>query len=251
MTLRFVLCAMLTLASLLTAARARAETARIAVASNFGDVARLLAQRYGQQSGHRIQVSTASTGKLYAQISHGAPFDVLLSADTATPRRLAGEGLAIDASSYDYARGRLVLWSREPGRVRDGEALLRAGSFNKLAIANPELAPYGAAAREALQHLGRWEALQPKLVLGENVGQAMQFVFTGNAEVGLLPRSLVLEARKKTRGASWLVPQAWHQPIVQRAVQLSRARDNAAASGFLRYLRTDAARALIRAHGYD
>ncbi|KGM52284.1 molybdate ABC transporter substrate-binding protein [Lysobacter concretionis Ko07 = DSM 16239] len=236
---------------LLAVSPARAGQARIAVASNFGEVARLLADDYSRRSGHAIQVSTASTGKLYAQIGHGAPFDILLSADDTTPLKLVREGLAIEASLYDYATGRLVLWSRRPELVRDGEALLRAGTFNKLAIANPELAPYGAAARELLTRLGRWDALQPKLVLGENVGQAMQFAFTANADVGLLPRSLAMEAEKKVGGSSWLVPQEQYRPIVQSAVLLSRARDNAAAVGFLQYLRGDAARAVIRAHGYD
>jgi molybdate transport system substrate-binding protein len=250
-TFRSLLSTVFAMASLLGNLPSHAGEARAAVASNFGEVARLLAQQYHQQSGHTIQISAASTGTLYAQISHGAPFDVFLSADDATPRRLVKEGLAVPASRYDYATGRLVLWSRQPGLIGDGAALLRNGQFNKLSIANPELAPYGAAAREALHHLGRWDALQSRLVLGENVGQATQFVFTGNADVGLLPRSLVLEAQKQVKGSSWLVPQAWHQPIVQSAVLLVRARDNAAAKGFLQYLRGDEARRLIRGHGYD
>lgn len=235
----------------LFAGPACAGQARIAVASNFGEVARQLADRYGRQSGHDIQISTASTGKLYAQIGHGAPFDVLLSADNTTPQKLVREGLAVEATLHDYATGRLVLWSRQPGLVDDGEALLRSGAFNRLSIANPELAPYGAAARGFLQHLGRWDALQPKVVLGENVGQAMQFAFTGNADVGLLPSSLVMDAENRVGGSSWLVPQEQHQPIVQSAVLLTRAKDNPAARGFLDYLRSDAARAVIRAHGYD
>ena len=250
MTYRRLLTTLL-LTLLLVAFPSFAGQARIAVASNFGEVARLLAAEYARQSGHDIQVSTASTGKLYAQISHGAPFDVLLSADATTPRILVRQGLAVEASLHDYAIGRLVLWSRQPGLVHDGQALLRAGTFNRLAIANPQLAPYGAAARELLQHLGRWDALQPRLVLGENVGQAMQFTFTGNADVGLLPRSLVLEAQKNVGGSSWLVPQQQHQPIVQTAVLLVRAKANPAARGFLAYLRSDTARAVIRAHGYD
>ena len=251
MTYRSLLSAAFIAGLLLSGLPAHAGQARVAVASNFGDVARLLAGEYGRTSGHDIQVSTASTGKLYAQISNGAPFDVLLAADDTTPRRLVKDGLAVPTSVYDYAIGRLVLWSRLPEGVIDGERLLRAGKFDKLAIANPALAPYGAAARETLQRLGRWDALQPRLVLGENVGQAMQFVFTGNAEAGLLPRSLVLEAQKKVEGSAWLVPQAWHQPIVQSAVLLVRAKDNKAATGFLQYLRSDEARAVILAHGYD
>ncbi|GAB3749831.1 molybdate ABC transporter substrate-binding protein [Lysobacter olei] len=228
-----------------------AAQARVAVAANFADAARQLAADYGRQSGHRIDVSAASTGKLYAQIRNGAPFDVLLAADAATPRRLVTEGLADGATLHDYAIGRLVLWSRAPDRVKDGEALLRRGKIDRLAIANPELAPYGTAARDVLRHVGRWDALKPRLVMGENVGQATQFVVTGAAPLGLLPRSMVLEARKSTPGSGWDVPASWHTPIVQSAVLLSRGRENAAARGFLQYLRSPLARARIRALGYD
>lgn len=234
----------------IAAAQAAAE-ARVAVASNFADAARALADDYARQSGNRIRISTASTGKLYAQIRNGAPFDVLLSADTATPRALAAEGLADAGSLYGYATGRLVLWSHDPTRVTDGEALLRKGDIPRLAIANPALAPYGAAARETLRHVRRWEELQPKLVLGENVGQAAQFVTSGAAPLGLLPRSLVLVARKTTPGSGWEIPASWHTPIVQSAVLLRHGRDNAAARGFLHYLRSPAAQRKIRAFGYD
>lgn len=225
--------------------------ARIAVAANFADAARKLAADYSKRSGHRIEISSASTGKLYAQIRSGAPFDALLSADAQTPRRLVDEGLADGATLHDYAIGRLVLWSRDPALVKDGEALLRKGEIETLAIANPDLAPYGAAAREALQHVRRWEALQPRLVMGENVGQATQFVVSGAAPLGLLPRSLVLEARKTAPGSGWEVPATWHAPIVQSAVLLKRGAGNAAARGFLEYLKSPAAQKRIRAFGYD
>lgn len=251
MAFRLLWCAALAAASLLVSLPGHADTARVAVASNFGEVARVLAGKFHAQSGQDIGISTASTGKLYAQIHNGAPFDVLLAADDTTPRTLVAEGLADATSLHVYATGRLVLWSRQPDRVVDGEALLRGGDFNKLAIANPELAPYGAAAREVLRRLDRWDALRSRIVLGENVGQAAQFVFSGNAEVGLLPRSLVMTAERKVHGSSWLVPREWHAPIVQSAVLLMRARDNAAARGFLQYLRSDEARRVIRAHGYD
>ncbi|KGM53787.1 molybdate ABC transporter substrate-binding protein [Lysobacter daejeonensis GH1-9] len=228
-----------------------AAQARLAVAANFADAARQLAAEYGRQSGHRIDVSAASTGKLYAQIRHGAPFDALLSADAATPRKLVAEGLADGSTLDDYAVGRLVLWSRDPALVKDGEALLRHGRIERLAIANPELAPYGAAAREVLRHVGRWDALKPRLAMGENIGQATQFVVSGAAPLGLLPRSLVLEARKTTPGSSWEVPASWHAPIVQTAVLMKRGGNNAAARGFLQYLGSPAAKARIRALGYD
>lgn len=225
--------------------------ARIAVAANFAEAARSLAAAYGRRSGHRIEVSAASTGKLYAQVRNGAPFDALLAADAETPRRLVEEGLADGDSLHDYATGRLVLWSRDPGLAADGEALLRKGRIERLAIANPELAPYGAAAREVLLYLRRWEELRPKLVLGENVGQATQFVATGAAPLGLLPRSLVLEAGKTRAGSAWEVPARWHAPIVQSAVLLEHGRGNVAARGFLEYLRSAQARQAIRGFGYD
>lgn len=238
------------------AGRASASTppvarARVAIAANFSEVAHLLAAQYTRRSGNRIDISVASTGKLYAQIRHGAPFDVLLAADDSTPQRLVDEGLAVRSSLYDYARGRLVLWSRDAALVADGEQVLRRHDFRKFAIANPALAPYGAAARQVLQHVGRWDTLQPRLVLGENVGQATQFVLSGNAEAGLLPRSLVLEAQRQVGGSAWLVPADWHRPIVQSAVLLDHGRDNPAAIGFLEYLRDDTARRTIAAHGYD
>lgn len=235
----------------LAASTAPVAQARVAVAANFSEVAALLAAQYGRQSGNRITLSAASTGKLYAQIHNGAPFDVLLAADDSTPTRLVDEGLAVRSSLHDYAVGRLVLWSRDPALVHDGETLLRSHTFRKFALANPALAPYGAAAREVLQHVGRWDALKPRLVFGENVGQATQFVLSGNAEAGLLPRSLAMEAQRQVGGSCWPVPASWHQPIIQRAVLLNHGRDNPAAIGFLAFLRGDAARHIIAAHGYD
>jgi molybdate transport system substrate-binding protein len=230
---------------------ARADEARAAVASNFLQACEALAEDFHARTGHRLRISSASTGKLYAQIRAGAPFDILLSADAQTPRRLVAEGLAEAESVHDYALGRLVLWSRDPDRINDGEALLRGGDIARLAIANPALAPYGAAAREVLERLGRWEALQPALVRGENVGQAMQFVATGAAPLGLLPRSQVQEAERQARGSGWEIPADWHAPIVQSAVLLDRGRDNPAARAFSDYLRSAPARAIVLSYGYD
>lgn len=228
-----------------------AAQAQVAVAANFADAARELAAEYGKESGHRIDISTASTGKLYAQIRNGAPFDALLAADATTPRKLASDGLASDSTLHDYAVGRLVLWSRDPLLVIDGQDLLLHGRIDRLAIANPELAPYGTAARDVLRRVGRWEELQARLATGENVGQAAQFVASGAAPLALLPRSLVMEAQKSMPGSAWEVPAAWHSPIVQSAVLLKRGQDNVAARGFLQYLRSPSAQARIRALGYD
>lgn len=250
MTARSVLLCLALAWMTLAAGAAQAAEARAAVASNFLRASEELAEDFHARSGHRIRVSAASTGKLYAQIRAGAPFDLLLAADASTPRKLVDEGLAQADTLYDYATGRLVLWSRDPDRVTDGEALLREGPIERLAIANPALAPYGAAAQQALQRLERWEAVQPVLVLGENVGQAMQFVATGAAPLGLLPRSLVLEAEHQSPGSGWEVPESWHAPIIQSAVLLNRGRDNPAARGFSDYLRSAPARAIVLRHGY-
>lgn len=224
--------------------------ARVAVAANFTQVAQRLATQYTQRSGNRIDISAASTGKLYAQIRNGAPFDILLAADNTTPQRLVAENLAVQSSLFDYATGKLVLWSRDAILSTQGENTLRHHDFHKFAIANPELAPYGAAAREALQHIGRWDAIKPHLVYGENVGQATQFVMSGNAEAGLLPLSLVMESNRRVGGGYWLIPADWYAPIVQTAVLLKRGSDNVAAIGFLKYLHSQPARRIIIAHGY-
>lgn len=224
---------------------------RIAVAANFAEAARELAALHAREGGPQVRISSGATGALYAQIRHGAPFDLLLAADAATPRRLVAEGLGEADTLVDYAQGRLVLWSRDPARVADAEALLRRGDLAGLVIANPELAPYGAAAREVLQHLGRWEALAPGLVLAENVGQAMQFVATGAAPFGLVPRALALQAERAGPGAGWDVPTDWHAAIVQSAVVLRHGRDRAEARAFLRWLAGPEAQARIRALGYD
>lgn len=229
----------------------RADTARLAVAANFAPVAQQLADAYAAASGHALSISSGSTGKLYAQIRQGAPFDVLLAADRATPQRLLDEGLAVPGSLHDYALGRLVLLSAHAGVGPASEALLRGHDFRSFAIANPRLAPYGAAAREVLAHSGRLGALEPRLVTGENIAQATQYVTTGNADAGLVPWSLVLELPATTGTSWWLVPADWHAPIVQSAVLLQRAEANAAARGFLDYLRSEAARRIIAAHGYD
>ncbi len=228
----------------------RAEEARLAVAANFTSVAQLLADAYAAQSGHHIALSSGSTGKLYAQIRQGAPFDVFLAADRVTPQRLLDEGLAVPGSLHDYALGRLVLLSAHAGVGQADETLLREHDFRTFAIANPRLAPYGVAAREALAHIDRLTALEPHFVLGENIAQAAQYVITGNADAGLVPWSLALELPANTTATWWLLPGDWHAPIVQSAVLLKRAEHNPAASGFLAWLQSDAAKALIARHGY-
>ena len=236
------------LALALACGGALAGEAQIAVAANFAVPGRQLAEEFSRTSGHRLRLSSGSTGKLYAQIRTGAPFDVLLSADEATPRRLEADKLADPRSRFTYAIGRLALWRPKPGQV--DESSLRSRSLRRLAIANPRLAPYGVAARETLEKLGLWNNLQPTLVQGESIAQAFQFVASGNAELGFVALSQLQEPGKAAAGSYWLVPEQFHAPLRQDAVLLARGIGNGAASDFLAYLKTAPARERIRAHGY-
>ncbi len=236
------------LALLFLPAAAKAETLRLAVAANFTDVTRVLVPRFEQASGHQVKVSFGSTGKLYAQTLHGAPFDVFLAADEARPRRLVEEGLAVKGTRFTYARGRLVLWSADEERFDDGKTFLIHGNFRRLAIANPQTAPYGVAARQVLQHLGVWESVSKKLVRGDSIAQTFQFTATANAQLGLVAASQV-KAWKQT-GSLWSIPDAYYQPISQQAVLLKKGENNHAALAFLEFLRTDPVKATIRDHGY-
>lgn len=219
-----------------------AAEALAAVAANFARPAEQLAARFERDSGHRVRLALGSTGKLYAQIVRGGPYDLFLAADAERPARLVADGRAVRASQVTYAVGRLALIRHDDRRP--SPAWLAAGDFRRLAIANPRLAPYGLAAEQALHGLGLAATLRPKLVFGENIGQAFALVATGNAEAGLVALAQV-EARQH-----WLVPAALHAPIRQDAVLLVRGAGNPAAEGFLAYLRTDAAQAAIAAFGY-
>lgn len=230
---------------------ARAETALAAVAANFAETAEALLPAFRAATGFDLQLTTGSTGKLYAQIGEGAPFDLLLSADAATPARLLEEGNAVEGTSFTYAVGRLTLWSADPARItEDGRAALEDPALRFVAIANPDLAPYGVAAREALQRMGLWEALQPKIVMGQNIGQTNSMVATGAAEVGFVALSAILSPRTQNRGSRWDVPQELFAPIRQDAVLLGAGADNAAALAFLDFLRTPEAAAIINSFGY-
>jgi len=227
---------------------AAGEVALVAVAANFAEVMERLEADFEAESPHAITITTGSTGQLYAQIANGAPFDALLAADQARPERLEAEGLAVRGSRFTYARGQLVLWSADPGRIGDaGPAVLRRGDFRRLAMANPELAPYGLAARQALDGLA---ALRGKIVFGENVGQTHAMVATGNAELGFVARSYVDSPRNPAPGSRWTVPETLHEPIRQDAVLLLRGEDNSAARDLLAYLRRPAVRQVIAEHGY-
>ncbi len=228
------------------------DTALIAVATNFAFVAGQLEADFEGRSGRRIDITTGATGKLYAQITNGAPFDALLAADIERPKMLAESGAGLAGTVFVYAQGRLALWSAAAGRIpANGEAYLRALDYRRLALANPDLAPYGLAARQVLQSLSVWHAVQPRIVTGENVGQAHAMVATGNADAGLVALADVLHLPVERRGSHWLVPEHLHEPIEQAAVLLRHGEDNAAARDFLDYLQTPAARTMIESFGYE
>lgn len=236
---------------LLSSVAADAAEALAAVAGNFSDVIDRLQADFESTGEHTLVVSTGSTGKLYAQIDNGAPFDLFLAADQVRPEVLERAGKAVAGSRFTYAIGRLTLWSPDPARLAvNGAATLRAGKFRKLAIANPELAPYGAAAIETLASLELLDTVRDRIVMGENIGQAHAMVATGNAELGFVALSYILSPRNSAVGSRWDVPQEFYSPIRQDAVLLVHGAGNSAALAFLDYLASDAARVVIESYGY-
>lgn len=241
-----------TLAAALTLSwSAHADEVTVAVAANFTEPAKALAAVLEKTTGHVAKLSFGASGAFYTQIKNGAPFDVFLSADDERPARLEKEGDVVPGSRFTYATGQLVLWSAKPGFVDNQGAVLKSGGFNKIAIANPKNAPYGAAAVQAMDKLGLQTALQPKLVTGESIGQTYNFIATGNAELGFVALSQVLEGGKLKGGSMWLVPGNLHTPIVQDAVILKRAQANPAAKAWMDLLRSPRTKDLIRSYGYS
>ena len=235
---------------LLAALPALAGEIPVAVAANFTAPMRLIAAEFEKDSGHKVVASYGSTGKFYAQIKNGAPFEVLLSADDETPLRLVKDGAAVSGTAFTYAIGKLVLWSAKPGLVDGAGAILKKGDFAHLAMADPKLAPYGAAAVETLKALGTLEAAQPKIVTAENITQAYQFVRSGNAELGFVALSQVLQDGR-IDDSSWLVPASLYTPIRQDAAMLAPGRGKPAAAALMQYLQGDKARAIIKSFGYE
>lgn len=229
---------------------AQAAEAQIAVAANFAEPIKAIAAELQKTSGHRLKITLGSTGKLYAQIRNGAPFDVLLAADAKTPALLEQEGLALPGSRFTYATGQLALWSARPGRVDDQGAVLRRADLGKVAYAAPKVAPYGAAAVQAMERLGLSAALAPRLVQGESIGQAFSFVFTGNADVGFVALSQVLSGGQLKSGSVWVLPPTLYEPIRQDAVVLKRGANNAAAQALMKLLNSPQGRALVASYGY-
>jgi molybdate transport system substrate-binding protein len=238
-------------ATVLTSGFARADEVNVAVAANFTAPMQKIAAEFEKDTGYKAQLASGSSGKFYAQIKNGAPFQVFLSADDETPARLEKEGLAVPGSRLTYAVGTLVLWSARPGYVDGKGEVLKKGMFQHLALANPKLAPYGAAAVEVLNKLGLFAGLQPKFVQGENVAQTFQFISTGNAELGFVALSQVMKDGKIIDGSAWVVPSRLHTPLRQDAVILSSGKDNPAALALMKYLKQAKARAIIKAYGYN
>ena len=251
MTLRL----MLAVASTLFFVAAQAGEVTVAVAANFTAPMQKIAQAFEQDTGHKAQLAFGATGKFYAQIKNAAPFAVLLAADDETPARLEKEGLAVTGTRLTYATGRLALWSKQANMVDDKGEVLRSNSLNKIgiykiAIADPKLAPYGAAAMEVIQHLGVQASVTPKLVQGESIGQTYQFVSTENAQLGFVALSQISFDGRITQGSAWVVPQSMHTAIKQDAVLLNAGKDNAAAIALLKYLQADKTKTIIRQYGY-
>lgn len=232
------------------AAPASAGETTVAVAANFMPAFRVIAGQFDRASGHHARAVVGSSGAFFNQIMNGARFDVFFSADRERPQRLEEEGMGVDGSRFTYAVGRLVLWSPDPEAVR-GEQTLRRGRFHHVAMANPRLAPYGAAAKQVMTTLGVWDQLQPRLVQGESLGQTMGFVMSGNAELGFVALSQVLDASVSPAGSRWDVPPSLHRPLDQDVVLLVHGRSNPAAVALMEYVRGPEARRVIERFGYD
>ena len=237
--------------ALLGTALAHADEVQVAVAANFTAPMQKIAAEFEKDTGHKAQLAFGATGKFYAQIKNGAPFEIFLAADDTTPEKLEKEGAAVAGSRFTYAIGKLVLWSSKQGFVDDKGEVLKKGEFKHVSIANPKLAPYGAAAIETLAALKLLDAIQPKFVQGENIAQAHQFVGTGNAELGFVALSQVMKDGKISEGSGWIVPSSLHQPIRQDAVFLENGKGKPAADALLKYLTGDKAKAVIKSFGYD
>jgi len=235
--------------------RVHAGEVNVAVAANFAAPMQKIAQAFTQDTGHTALLAFGATGKFYAQIKHGAPFQVLLAADDETPAKLVAERLGQAGSAFTYATGRLALWSKQVGLVDDQGRVLQGPLSQqphiKLALADPRLAPYGAAAVQTLTQLGAWPRWQSHVVQGENIAQTYQFVATENALLGFVAWSQVWVDGRVSQGSAWVVPQHLHEPLRQDALLLTKGKDQAAARALMTYLKGERAKAIMRAHGYE
>lgn len=237
-------------AALLFSSQALAEQVQVAVATNFTAPLQAIAAEFEKDTGHSVVASFGATGQLYAQIQHGAPFEMLFSADASTPARLDSEGQGVSGSRFTYAVGSLVLWSATPGYLDGSDAALKANQFRRLAIAEPKTAPYGLAAIQVLEKLGLTEAVQGKLVTGQSIAKALHFIATGNAELGFVALSQVYQDGQLSSGSAWIVPAELHTPIRQDALILKKGEHNPAAAAFMAYMKSEKAAAIIQSYGY-
>ncbi len=242
---------LLIMGALLASQASLADEVQVAVAANFVAPMQKIAAEFAKDTGHKAQLAFGATGKFYAQIRNGAPFEILLAADDTTPEKLEKEGAGVAGSRFTYAIGKLVLWSAKAGYVDDKGEVLGKGDFRFVSIANPKLAPYGQAAVETLTALKLLEAIQPKFVQGENIAQTHQFVATGNAELGFVALSQVMKEGKIAEGSAWIVPSTLYRPIRQDAVLLENGRNKPAAAALLQYLAGDKSKTIIKSYGYD
>jgi molybdate transport system substrate-binding protein len=226
-----------------------AEQALVAVAANFVPPFREIAIEFEAASGHTLRVAAGSSGNFYSQIKNGAPFDVFLSADMERPKLLEDEGPGVKDSRFTYAIGRLALWSPSPHRIT-GEETLRSKHFKRLAITNPKTAPYGLAAMQAMKKMDLWESIQPKIVMGENLGQTMGFIESGNADLGFVALSQALDPRIKGQGSRWDIPTNLHEPINQDVILLTKGKDNPAAKALMEFMSAPQAKTIIERYGY-
>jgi molybdate transport system substrate-binding protein len=230
----------------------QAATVLVAVASNFTKPMTEIAEAFEKATGHSANLAFGSSGKFVSQLENGGPFEVFLAADTSNPLKLEKSGLAVDGSRFTYAIGKLVLWSSQANYVDTQGQILSAGNFKHIALADPKLAPYGAAAMEVMKNLSVLDKLQPLFVLGENIAQTYQFISTGNAELGFIALSQVIgKDGKITEGSGWIVPSNLHNPILQDAILLKKGVENPAAPALLSFLKSPEAQAIIRKYGYD
>jgi molybdate transport system substrate-binding protein len=229
-----------------------ADELRVAVASNFLLPIKELSSEFEKNSANKIVVISGSTGKLYAQIKQGAPFDILLAADSLRPELLEKEGIGISGSRFTYAVGRLALWSAYTKFfLRNDLKIFNQKNFRYIAIANPKTAPYGKAAKQVLKKKGFWDQLQAKLVRGENISQTFQFLVTGNADIGFIALSQLRKNQKELKGYSWTIPSEWHDPIRQQAILLKRAKNNKTALEFLNFIKSNRVQKIIESYGYS
>ncbi|AIL62439.1 molybdate ABC transporter substrate-binding protein [Pseudomonas alkylphenolica] len=245
---RFALAA---LATFMTFNSAWADEVQVAVAANFTAPIQAIAKDFEKDTGHKLVAAYGATGQFYAQIKNGAPFEVFLAADDSTPAKLESEGDSVKGSRFTYAIGTLALWSAKPGYVDAKGEVLKKNEFKHLSIANPKAAPYGLAATQVLDKLKLTEATKAKIVEGQNITQAFQFVSTGNAELGFVALSQIYKDGKVTEGSAWIVPASLHEPIRQDALILNKGKDNPAAKALVDYLKGPKAAALIKSYGYE